>query len=258
MFDAADPASRLLGVVSAFISSVRPHASCLVLIDNINDLDDAQDSHEQAGNVFDLCRVISAWCSNRSSTSPRCAFVLGSTSSRVHASVAKLCEVVVELGLPNHDARAALARHCVEQHVAAFGSPVDEALIAACAVTTKGFSIGQIVRCFRLAVILLQHGEPSAPVPTIAEALTTAAAVIIDSMSAAWASACVSFHTYTTTASTSSDWTLFSGYPAIKARLQQLVAWPLLHPERLAAMGVRALPLPLPSPCVAFYVSVCV
>lgn len=35
------------------------------------------------------------------------------------------------------------------------------------------------------------------------------------------------------------EWAGVGGYAAVKARLAQLIAWPLKHPRKLASMGVR-------------------
>lgn len=74
---------------------------------------------------------------------------------------------------------------------------------------------------------------------------------VADAMSTSWASSSLSFRSSAVSDAPPAlsaslplgqvPWPCVGGYPAIKTRLLQLVAWPMMHPGKLVEFGVSAL-----------------
>lgn len=207
----------------------------LILMDSIDDLSLIDSSESHASGVRELSEFVLR--------STRCYdnvwFLLGGHGLPVPRSVLTTCDQTIEVGLPDDAARLALIRHMISQnHLDA-----DEAFLLA---STRGFSIGQVLRVFRLAGLLADNTslDDCSETRSGRNVFSTAVSIVCDSMTSSWAGSKAEFH-LGVVCSTRKDhdaderhWPSVGGYASLKRRLTQLVLWPLLHPEKLSSFGV--------------------
>ena len=235
--DSADPLKELSKSIAQFTSRGQ---SCVVIVDDADDIGLLGADSDAVHAFATLMRTM------LSSPPPkRCRFIIGCHGSRLHRSLSPLVEHTIELGLPDDLARRSLIDHCAAR------SPLtssERIVLDSLHLATRGFSISQIVRVFRVATLLADSGSETLP---FADTLPSALQLVSDSMSSSWCSSGVSFRAVAApvTGSTAAalgrpdltkpvTWHRVGGYDDIKRRLVQLVAWPLFHPEKLEEFGV--------------------
>jgi hypothetical protein len=228
----------ILREITTFITENRHETAPLLLVlDNVDDLSFAESSESLSGGVREL-----ADCMLQSMKSMNNVwFLLGGHGLPIPRPILTVCDRTLELGIPDDSARLALIRHLLSQ----CEMEVDANFVLA---STRGFTIGQVVRVFRLASLLIQRARLGSERAPVLDMFTTAVSLVCDSMTSSWAQSKAVFQSsgsHAPTAPTSKHghsgevvWPSIGGYDVVKQRLVQLVLWPLRHPEKLSAFGV--------------------
>lgn len=208
------------------------HAQVLLVLDGVDDLQLLE--REDAGAVSRLLSLLT----DRLRGDDQHAFSVLLGAVHLPKLLRGVVSRTVDVPVVDSVGRAAFLAQSASKHSGSLAW--DAATLDWLSASTHGFTLAHLVSLVRLSLTLASElgGEGAARVAVAAAA---------DALSTSWGPSAVSLRPSALPtpqhAGASDDWGDLRGYTPLKLRLSQLVLWPMLHPDRLAALGVRGPPL---------------